>query len=165
MSEEISEKEQKILKEHEDNLENQEVASTDPKTAKKVVAEVIQGGFSGPIPPPSIMEGYERILPGSADRIIAMAEKQSEHRQRMEEIMITAESRDSFLGVLFAFLIGIGCLITAGIMVFIVPKSGAAIAGAVLGVTGIGSITSSFIVNTRRGSAKKERDREKDDAS
>lgn len=71
---------------------------------------MIQGEFSGPIPPPSIIEGYERVLPGSADRIITMAEKQSEHRQKMEEKMISAESRDSLLGVIFAFLLGVGCI-------------------------------------------------------
>ena len=40
--------------------------------------------FSGPIPPPSIIEGYERVLPGSADRIISMAEKQSAKSQDSE---------------------------------------------------------------------------------
>ncbi len=40
---------------------------------------------SGPIPPPSMMEQYERTLPGSADRILKMAENQSEHRQWIEK--------------------------------------------------------------------------------
>ena len=37
--------------------------------------------FAGPIPPPPIMKRYEEILPGSANRILKMAENQSEHRQ------------------------------------------------------------------------------------
>ena len=73
-------------KKHE--LEESEVAEIYQQEVKKVVAEVIQGEFSGPIPPPSIIEGYERGLPGSADRIITMAEKQSEHRQRKEIVRI-----------------------------------------------------------------------------
>ena len=32
--------------------------------------------YSGPIPHPSIVERYERTLPGSADRILSMAEEQ-----------------------------------------------------------------------------------------
>ena len=40
---------------------------------------------SGPIPPPSMMEQYEGTLPGSADRILKMAENQSEHRQSLEK--------------------------------------------------------------------------------
>lgn len=41
--------------------------------------------FSGPIPPPQTMAGYETALPGSADRILKMAEEQSAHRQEMEK--------------------------------------------------------------------------------
>ena len=52
---------------------------------RQVVAEVIRSEFSGPIPPPNIIKGYEEVLPGSADRILAMAEKQSNHRQEMEK--------------------------------------------------------------------------------
>jgi uncharacterized membrane protein len=40
--------------------------------------------WSGPIPPPSAMEGYERAMPGSVDRIIGMAERQASHRQSIE---------------------------------------------------------------------------------
>lgn len=36
--------------------------------------------FSGPIPPRSSFEGYERILPGAANRILSMAEKEQNHR-------------------------------------------------------------------------------------
>lgn len=32
--------------------------------------------FSGPIPPPSAMRGYEDVLAGSADRILSMAERE-----------------------------------------------------------------------------------------
>lgn len=154
MSEEKSEKKQEVIEEYKD--ENPDIISVDQKEVKKVVAEVIQSEFSGPIPPPSIIEGYERVLPGSADRIIAMAERQSLHRQKMEEKMIDAESRDSLLGVIFAFILGIGCIIAAVIMVFVVPQNSGAISGALLGVAGIGSITSSFITSTRRNYKKKD---------
>ncbi len=32
--------------------------------------------FSGPIPPPNMMRDYEDVLPGSADRILTMAERE-----------------------------------------------------------------------------------------
>lgn len=152
MSEEQSKEKQEITQECAE--ENNEHELIDEKEVKKVVMEMAKAEFTGPIPPPSIIEGYERVLPGSADRIIAMAEKQSEHRQKMESKMISAESRDSLLGVIFAFLLGMGCIIAAVIMVYKVPENGGAIAGALLGVTGIGSITSGFIINTRRQGPK-----------
>jgi uncharacterized membrane protein len=34
---------------------------------------------SGPIPSVDVLRGYEEILPGAADRIISMAEKQQDH--------------------------------------------------------------------------------------
>ena len=131
MSEKKYEREQTALEEHDNKkheLEESEVAEIYQQEVKKVVAEVIQGEFSGPIPPPSIIEGYERVLPGSADRIITMAEKQSEHRQRMEEKMIDSEARDGLLGVVFAFLLGIEYIIAAIIMVVLVPENAGAIA-------------------------------------
>lgn len=152
MSEEQSKEKQEITQECAE--ENNEHELIDEKEVKKVVMEMAKAEFTGPIPPPSIIEGYERVLPGSADRIIAMAEKQSEHRQKMESKMISAESRDSLLGVIFAFLLGMGCIIAAVIMVYKAPENGGAIAGALLGVTGIGSITSGFIINTRRQGPK-----------
>ncbi len=39
---------------------------------------------SGPIPPPGMMRGYEDVLPGSADRILSMAEFAQRHRARYE---------------------------------------------------------------------------------
>lgn len=146
MSENPSEKKQEISKNIDSNIES---ICESNEQVKQVTAEVIKSEFSGPIPPPSIIKGYEEILPGSADRIIAMAEKQSLHRQDMERKMIYSESRDSLLGILFAFSLGIGCIIAAIVMVVTVPENSGAIAGSILGVTGIGSIIATFIRGTR----------------
>lgn len=150
MSEEKSEKEQEVLTTIEEaKIKESEIdENAGIKTAeavKDVVIKAIQSEFSGPIPPPNIIKGYEEILPGAADRIIRMAETQACHRQAMEKKMVDSESRDSLLGIFFAFSLGIGCLIAAVVMVIFVPQNAGAISAAVLGVTGIGSITSSFI--------------------
>lgn len=143
--------EARILNKVEDELESQE-------KVEKVIARVIESGFSGPIPPPNIISEYENIVPGSADRIIRMAEMQSEHRQHMEEIIVKAESRDSLLGVWFAFGLGIGCLVACIVMVVMVPEAAGVICGSILGVTGIGSIITAFLKNTRRRNDKDEQD-------
>lgn len=36
--------------------------------------------FSGPLPPPQILGQYDEVLPGAAERILRMAEKQQDHR-------------------------------------------------------------------------------------
>lgn len=127
-----------------------ESAPTKTEEIVKVVARVIASEFSGPIPPPNIIEGYEKVLPGSADRILKMAEEQSEHRQEMEKIAVNAESRDSLLGIVCALILALACLITAAIIVFMVPTAAGATFAAVLGAGGIGSIIGVFLTNTRR---------------
>ena len=122
------------------------------KQVELAVSKIIQSEFSGPIPPPNIIKGYEDIVPGAADRIISMAEKQAEHRQAMEHIMVKSESRDSLLGVLFAFFLGILCIVAAIIIVILVPQNAGAISGSIIGVAGIGSIIATFIKSTRTSS-------------
>lgn len=46
---------------------------------------VLQEQYSGPLAHPRIVAGYERQLPGSTDRILAMAEEQQRHRVEMED--------------------------------------------------------------------------------
>jgi uncharacterized membrane protein len=41
--------------------------------------------FEGPLPHPKILHAYNDILPGAAERILNLLEKQSEHRQSMEK--------------------------------------------------------------------------------
>ena len=165
MSEEQSKEKQKISKQDDLKIESQdekkqeiskthdvEVEDAENEKVERAIAKVIRSEFSefsGPIPPPSIIKGYEEILPGSADRIISMAENQTQHRQSMEKIMIESESRDSLLGILFAFILGVGCIIAAIVIVMLVPQNAGAISGALIGVTGIGSIIATFIKSTR----------------
>ena len=47
--------------------------------------------LSGPLPPPEMLAQYEEILPGAAERILSMAERQAEHRQKMEQDESEAE--------------------------------------------------------------------------
>lgn len=146
MSEELSEKKQEISKESEPELANSE-------QVKRVIAEVISE-FSGPIPPPNIIAGYEEVVPGAADRIIQMAEKQAAHRQSIEQMVAKVEARDSLLGILFAFVLGIGSIVACIVVVLTVRENAGAIAGSLLGVTGIGSIVTAFLKTTRRTNEK-----------
>lgn len=45
---------------------------------------VLQEQYAGPLAHPRIVAGYERHLPGSAERILAMAEEQQRHRMQQE---------------------------------------------------------------------------------
>lgn len=48
--------------------------------------------FTGPIPPPWTLREYEEILPGSADRILSMAEREASarHERNTERLRLSA---------------------------------------------------------------------------
>lgn len=46
---------------------------------------------SGPLPSPQDLAEYERSLPGAAERIIAMAERQQNHRIECEKLELTKD--------------------------------------------------------------------------
>lgn len=102
------------------------------------------------LPAPNIIAGYEEVLPGAANRTITLIEQESLHRQKIELLETKSEIRDSLLGVIFAFCLGIGCLVACAITVIMVPGGASTICGSILGVTGICSIVAAFLKNTRR---------------
>lgn len=89
---------------------------------RRLVSVSAQQIFEGPLPPPKLLEGYERICPGAADRIIKMAENQSSHRMSIEKIMVKSGSRDSLLGVVFAFFLGLSG-VCASVFLFTLEKN------------------------------------------
>ncbi len=57
---------------------------------------------TGPIPAPQILEQYNKIIPDAAERIICMAEKQSDHRMYLERKVIDSGVLKSYFGMLIA---------------------------------------------------------------
>ena len=63
--------------------------------------------YSGPLPTAVEFDGYERALPGAADRILAICEKEVSHRHRNEDKMIDQSMRLGSRGQIFAFILSI----------------------------------------------------------
>lgn len=59
---------------------------------------------SGPIPSSEEMKNYEMVLPGAADRIISMAEKEQNLRAEFTSIMAPADVQQSKTAQHYAFL-------------------------------------------------------------
>lgn len=47
--------------------------------------------WSGPLPSPDALERYNAVIPGAAERILAMAEKEMEHRHKREDVLLKQE--------------------------------------------------------------------------
>lgn len=81
-------------------------------------------GFRGPIPPPEIFAGYDKALPIGADRVMKMAEREQEHRHKMEDTIITKESFEKRAGLLFAFILAALSLGVSSYLLIFTDKSG-----------------------------------------
>lgn len=62
--------------------------------------------FVGPIPPPDLLAQYEQTLPGLADRLVLIAERESEHRRGLQRRAI----RLSEMGLAAGFTIAMTAL-------------------------------------------------------
>src|SRR3990170_4198279 len=76
----------------------------------RTTAVAVSQSFSGPLPPPEVLEHYERIAPGTAERLLAMAESQSQHRQGLEKAVVEGNLRHESLGQVFAFIIALAAV-------------------------------------------------------
>jgi uncharacterized membrane protein len=65
---------------------------------------------SGPLPPPAVLQGYENIKAGYADRIIGWAEEQGKHRRKWESREQWMGYGLDFLGMLLSFGFGAAAL-------------------------------------------------------
>lgn len=107
--------------------------------------------FSGPLPPPEVLENYDKVYPGAAKIIIEMAQKQSSHRQELEKSVITSDIKNSRLGLYFGFIIGLVGIVAGAIII----STGQAIAGGFLSTISIGSLVGTFVYGSQ--GRKKER--------
>jgi uncharacterized membrane protein len=114
------------------------------------------GGFviqahTGPIPAPAEIGEYERILPGTADRIIRMAENEQNHRHKLQIRSQSHQAVITFVGQLFAFIMGISG-IAGG--VFLV-NSDKPITGFGIFFTSLATLMGVFFYNRKRTTQKR----------
>jgi hypothetical protein len=65
--------------------------SNNPNASKQQMVSVSHLITQGPLPNPEILDRYEQILTGAADRIMAMAEDEARHRHEMEKMVLEAD--------------------------------------------------------------------------
>lgn len=65
---------------------------------------LIHEAYSGPVPHPSHLREYEEILPGSAERILLMAERAQNHNQEMERTIVNTSSQISWWAMWLGFI-------------------------------------------------------------
>lgn len=91
----------------------------DNKKPPMKLSTISEASYSGPLPLPSHLEKYEQTLPGAAERIMKMAENQQEHRIRFENCALKTSNIARILGLCFALILFLGCLILSGFALFL----------------------------------------------
>lgn len=105
---------------------------------------------SGPVPPPEMLDAYNKVLPGAAERILAMTEEQHRHRLAMEAHVIPNREKRTARGQHYALTIGIIAIVGAVACAYL----GQQVIGTVLVGTPLGSLAYAFLT----GKQKQEKD-------
>lgn len=114
---------------------------------------------SGPIPSPQILQQYNNIVPDAAERIIRMAEKQSDHRIDLESKVVSSNIVKSYVGMVLATIIAVyGLYIAKEISI-----NGNPWAAAIIAALDLGGLVSVAIYNVL--SQKKEREIRRESSS
>jgi uncharacterized membrane protein len=101
--------------------------------------------IAGELPSAETIEAYEHVLPGAADRILAMLEHQSDHRMTMERTVVQAAARSERLGQLLGLALVLVVFLTATRLI----TSDHEIPGTLLAVADLGLLVTVFMGRDR----------------
>jgi len=85
---------------------------TQPTTHKQSGVSVA-AHWQGPLPPPSVLREFDNALPGTAERIVRMAESEVAHRQAHENQVLSNIASDTKRGHYIGFAITTMCVAAA----------------------------------------------------
>ena len=120
-----------------------DVETPSPQIPRRIILEA--RAHSGPLPDPRILREYDEVLPGAAQRIIAMGEREQAHRHAVDNWGIAY----GFLGMGFGFVIGLTGL---GVSAYL-GVNGQPWMGGILGGGTLVSLVGTFIY-ARQGQEK-----------
>lgn len=116
-----------------------------PAQSAELRVQAMMRAFSGPLPPPEALERYNVILPGGAERIIAMAESQHSHRQGLEKHVIESNVSAQKLGTILGFIVAMS-VVLGGMFLVYEGKSGPGLAAI---LTALASLVGVFVYSKR----------------
>lgn len=99
-------------------------------------------GWQGPLPPPEALEEFERIVPGSAARIIKQFEDEAAHRRVLEDRDSRLIVRDTHIG---QFLAGLYATTAFAVVAYAISQGAFIAAATIGGGTAIGVGITAFL--------------------
>lgn len=154
-----------MSRKHKPHKSNSPVSVADPNAldtrqgqapARRVSASI--SAFQGPLPPPEMLERYNHVVPNGADRIVAMAEGQLRHRQRLESTVVDGNVNAQKRGQIFAFTLGLIAII-GGIVLIALNKNAQGLAAIITAFVALAGV---FVYG--RWEQERERERKRREA-
>jgi len=99
-----------------------EILNSSPEVRETIMSAM----YAGPVPPPHMLAEYEDVLPGMADRILGMAEKEQGIRSRDNKILLLNDTFRVFGSIFVSISLVAGAVISGFIGQ---PALGIALAG------------------------------------
>lgn len=128
-----------------------------PKADRKALLAIMtENQFSGPIPPPEILAGYQSILPDAPERILIMAEKEQAHRHSLENDEMKSSVKQTSIGQ----IMGVCLSGMFGVISLVLGLYGHDWLAGVLGSSTVISLAVIFVLNQRPNSNKNNRNEE-----
>ncbi len=120
-----------------------------PEEKKDQIAKVLSLGLSimsekihsGPLPTVETLEGYDKIIPNGAERVMAMAEKEQAFRQEHTHYIAKRQFNQEGKGQWFAFILALIAICGALGLAYI----GREIAGIAVIITAVAGLAGSFL--------------------
>lgn len=98
--------------------------------------------FMGPIPPPALMRQYGEIIPNGAERIMSQAERQSAHRQKLENRVVSHGIAQGYVGQTLAAIVAGAFLVAA----YKLGMAGHDVLAGILGGSTVVALVTAFII-------------------
>ncbi len=93
--------------------------------------------FSGPLPSPQSLAQFEKVLPGTADRIISMAEKSQDHQHDWNDRALNSEINKGNIGMYGGLFVSILLVVGSVVCAFLGQT---VVAVALVGASAIGLV-------------------------
>ena len=131
------------------------IAKTEQESAEALHAEEIKAElerieqilikkeerFSGPLPHPEHFKKYNQIVPGSANRLLKMAEDDLAHIHSIQKSQVLMENIATIGGLITGWSIAVISLVGSGYLIM----NGHDVAGSILGGTSLASLVGVFV--------------------
>lgn len=123
------------------NPEMADVLKNLPEEQRNIVIQAIQESFSGPLPHPRLLQGYENIKPGFAERIVVMAEKEQAHRFECDDKVIDSSIKTSRRGQWMGYSIAL----SFGIIALVLGLMGEVVVASIIGGLDLVALVTVFV--------------------